>query len=105
MDIVRCEEGLKRLKQENKEFVKLFERGTLEVELYKPNLVDKQQPHEKDEVYIVFSGNGKFFNNGEVADVKQGDFLFVAAGVEHRFFDFSEDFSTWGFFYGPKGGE
>ncbi len=30
---------------------------------------------------------------------------FVAAGVEHRFSKFSEDFSTWVFFYGPQGGE
>ena len=30
---------------------------------------------------------------------------FVKAGVEHRFLNFSEDFCTWVFFYGPDGGE
>lgn len=30
---------------------------------------------------------------------------FVAAGVEHRFEDFTADFATWVVFWGPKGGE
>jgi uncharacterized protein YjlB len=34
-----------------------------------------------------------------------GDALFVAATVEHRFEDFSDDFATWVVFYGPRGGE
>jgi mannose-6-phosphate isomerase-like protein (cupin superfamily) len=34
-----------------------------------------------------------------------GDVLFVPAGVEHRFEDFSDDFVTWVVFYGPEGGE
>jgi len=34
-----------------------------------------------------------------------GDVLFVAAGVEHRFSKFTDDFATWVFFYGPQGGE
>jgi len=31
--------------------------------------------------------------------------LFVAAGEEHRFTEFTDDFATWVFFYGPEGGE
>ena len=31
--------------------------------------------------------------------------LFVPAGVEHRFDDFSDDFAAWVVFFGPKGGE
>jgi uncharacterized protein YjlB len=34
-----------------------------------------------------------------------GDLLFVAAGVEHRFEDFSADFAVWRVFYGVQGGE
>ncbi len=33
------------------------------------------------------------------------DFLFVAAGTEHRFDGFSEDVAYWRVFYGPPGGE
>jgi hypothetical protein len=31
--------------------------------------------------------------------------MFVAAGVEHRFEDFSADLAVWVIFYGPPGGE
>ena len=34
-----------------------------------------------------------------------GDLLFVPAGVEHRFEEFSDDFAAWVFFYGPEVGE
>ncbi len=33
------------------------------------------------------------------------DFLFVPAGMEHRFENFSDDLAVWVFFYGPEGGE
>ena len=31
--------------------------------------------------------------------------LFVKAGHEHRFENFTDDFATWVIFYGPDGGE
>tara|TARA_R110002073_G_scaffold49320_2_gene131727 strand:- start:169 stop:279 length:111 start_codon:yes stop_codon:yes gene_type:complete len=31
--------------------------------------------------------------------------IFVEAGAEHRFENFSEDFSTWVVFWGAEGGE
>jgi mannose-6-phosphate isomerase-like protein (cupin superfamily) len=34
-----------------------------------------------------------------------GDCFFVAAGVEHRFVEFSPGFGAWAVFWGPKGGE
>ncbi|MBZ4188280.1 cupin domain-containing protein [Niabella beijingensis] len=97
--------GLQQLKNSGKEFIPLFNHGSLEVELYKPDKKDQQQPHKKDEVYIIASGTARFINDQEIVEVVQGDFLFVAAGKEHRFFEFSEDFSTWVIFYGPAGGE
>jgi hypothetical protein len=33
------------------------------------------------------------------------DILFAAAGVEHRFENFSGDLTLWVLFYGPEGGE
>ena len=73
-------EGLEKLKQSGKEFTTLFTHGTLEFGIYKPHLIDKQEPHEKDEIYIIVSGKGKFYNNGDIVDFKQGDFLFVPMG-------------------------
>jgi hypothetical protein len=31
--------------------------------------------------------------------------LFVPAGMDHRFVNFSGDFAAWVIFYGPAGGE
>ncbi len=98
-------EALKALETSEKEFTTVFAHGTLSVELYKPDTIDKQNPHERDEVYVIASGAGKFVLEEEVAPVKTGDFLFVPAGAYHKFIEFTEDFSTWVLFYGPKEGE
>ena len=87
------------------EFISLFRHGSLEVEFYKPDRVDKQQPHTRDELYVVASGNGYFLNGDRRHPVETGEVLFVPAGVVHRFEDFSDDFATWVFFYGPEGCE
>lgn len=93
------------LREHRTPFLEVFQHGSLQVEVYKPEGKDLQQPHSRDEVYIVISGTGEFLNNGVRCRFGPGDFLFVPAGVEHRFEDFSEDFSTWVLFYGPEGGE
>jgi mannose-6-phosphate isomerase-like protein (cupin superfamily) len=85
--------------------VSLFRHGTMELKLYAPRGEDPQQPHTRDEVYIVVAGRGRFDNGGEVVDVAVGDALFVPAGREHCFRDFSDDFATWVVFYGREGGE
>ncbi len=87
------------------EFIELFRHGSLVVEVYKPERVDRQQPHTRDELYVVISGSGTFINGDERHPFEPGEVLFVPAGVEHRFVDFTADFSTWVFFYGPEGGE
>lgn len=98
-------ETLNTLQKSGKEFDLFFSHGTLETELYKPDRVDKQVPHERDEIYIIASGSGEFEMEGKTTSVKQGDFLFVPAGAVHKFREFTEDFSTWVIFYGPEGGE
>lgn len=98
-------EALQVLAMGSEDFAVLFEHGTLKMEIYRPRGNDPQQPHARDEVYVIASGHG-FFVNGDVRHAfDAGDVLFVAAGAVHRFEDFSEDFSTWVMFYGPKGGE
>lgn len=92
-------------KHEGKEFIKLFQHGSLEIEFYKPEKVDRQRPHERDEVYVIVSGSGYFVKGETRHRFEPGQILFVPAGVVHRFEDFSHDFATWVFFYGPRGGE
>ena len=91
--------------QSAQRFVTLFQRGSLSVEWYQPKDVDLQSPHEQDELYVVASGSGIFYNNGQRQAFGSGDLLFVPAGVEHRFENFTDDFKTWVIFYGPQGGE
>lgn len=102
---INVTEGLAKLKNSENLFLEVFNHGTLSVELYKPQKTDLQTPHERDEIYVIISGKGIFFNDGEEAAFSTGDFFFVKAGADHRFKDFSDDFATWVFFYGPNGGE
>lgn len=97
--------SLEKLSGHNEKFINLFRHGTLEVEIYKPEKIDRQKPHSRDEVYVVSTGSAKFQCGSEIEPVETGDLLFVPAHMEHRFLDFSDDFSTWVFFYGPEGGE
>jgi mannose-6-phosphate isomerase-like protein (cupin superfamily) len=86
-------------------FASLFRHGTLLVEVYAPSGTDDQTPHTRDEVYVVVRGEGTFFDRGSRTRFGPGDLLFVPAGAEHRFEDFTEDFVVWVIFYGPEGGE
>ena len=97
--------ALQKLAESNTLFLELFNHGSLSVEIYKPHQTDHQQPHDRDEVYIIISGSGEFYNGGTRVAFAPHDFLFVPAGTEHRFENFSDDFATWVIFYGPKGGE
>ena len=99
------ENALNELVGHEHHFKKLFGHGTLEVEIYRPDRVDLQTPHRRDEVYVIASGSGTFINGETRQPFKSGEVLFVPAGIEHRFVDFTDDFSTWVFFYGPDGGE
>lgn len=100
------EKAIEQLAEDlEKKFTVLFKHGTMSIEYYAPEKVDLQTPHKQDELYIIASGSGTFFNNGERVQFKKGDVLFAAAGIEHRFENFSDDFSTWVIFYGAEGGE
>lgn len=87
------------------EFISLFRHGSLEVEIYRPQGIDKQKPHMRDEVYVIISGTGYFVNGNTRQWFEPGQVLFVPAQVVHRFEEFTNDFATWVFFYGPEGGE
>ena len=85
--------------------VSVLQRGTLDVKLSIPTPPNQQTPHAQDEVYVIIRGRGILLHDGERDPFESGDLLFVAAGTEHRFEDFSEDLAVWVVFYGPRGGE
>jgi mannose-6-phosphate isomerase-like protein (cupin superfamily) len=90
---------------EGKRFATVLEHGTLSIEIYAPRGVDPQQPHTRDEAYVVVQGSGEFINGESRKPFGEGDFLFVPATVEHRFVNFTDDLIVWVIFYGPEGGE
>jgi mannose-6-phosphate isomerase-like protein (cupin superfamily) len=83
-------------------FARLLERPAFDVSLYRPEGTDPQMPHARDELYVIATGTGTFVCEGRSAPFAPGDVFFVAAGVEHRFTDFSADFSTWVIFIGER---
>jgi mannose-6-phosphate isomerase-like protein (cupin superfamily) len=86
-------------------YARLFVHGSLHVEFYAPRGLDHQTPHKRDELYVVISGHGHFWNGQTRRSFSIGDLIFVAAGVPHRFEEFTDDFAAWVMFYGPTGGE
>jgi mannose-6-phosphate isomerase-like protein (cupin superfamily) len=98
-------EALAHLQPGGKRFATIFGHGTLLVEIYAPRGVDPQKPHTRDEVYIVVSGKGEYVCGDHRQVFGPADILFAAAGVEHRFENFTEDLVVWVIFYGPEGGE
>lgn len=98
MKKIKLTDALDKLRGSGREFVPVFENDFLTAELYSPHLEDKQGPHDREEFYLIISGNGKFWMDGAETDFRPGDFLYVPNGVPHRFSEFSEDFATWVFF-------
>lgn len=85
--------------------VSVFQRGTLNVKLSLPVRPNQQAPHAQDEIYVIVRGRGVLLHDGKRDPFAAGDLLFVAAGTEHRFEEFTDDLAVWVVFYGPPGGE
>jgi len=83
----------------------VFAHGSLEIEWYSPVGVDRQTPHDRDEIYAVARGDAIFWDGVSKRRVAAGTCIFVAAGRDHRFEEMSAEFATWVIFYGPQGGE
>ena len=91
---------------EGKRYHYPIRHGSMRVGVYAPKAPhDPQSPHDQDELYFIHSGRGVLRIDQERHVVAPGDCFFVAAGVEHRFEQFSDDFATWVVFWGPVGGE
>ncbi len=59
---------------------------------------DLQRPHHEDEMYYVVRGHGRFRAGDQNQEVSAGSVLFVAAEVEHRFHDITEELAMLVFF-------
>jgi len=63
---------------------------------------DPQRPHHEDELYYVVRGKARFRAAGDDQDVSAGSVIFVAAEVEHRFYDVTEELAVLVFFAPPE---
>jgi quercetin dioxygenase-like cupin family protein len=60
--------------------------------------IDPQKPHEQDEMYYVVRGRARMRVGAEDQAIRQGSVIFVAAEVEHRFYDIAEELVVLVFF-------
>jgi mannose-6-phosphate isomerase-like protein (cupin superfamily) len=56
-----------------------------------PGQTDSQSPHAEDELYCVLRGQARMRVGLEDRAVGPGVLIFVGAGVEHRFYEISEE--------------
>ena len=59
---------------------------------------DPQSPHKEDEMYYVVRGRARMRAGSEDQAVSGGSIIFVAAGVEHRFYEITEELMVLVFF-------
>jgi mannose-6-phosphate isomerase-like protein (cupin superfamily) len=83
----------------------VVKRGTLDICLSVPVPPNRQTPHMQDELYVVVHGAGVLVHGDQRERFTAGDILFVAAGEEHHYEDFTADLALWRIFYGEPGGE
>ena len=60
--------------------------------------IDPQHPHHEDEMYYIVRGKARFRAGEKDQDIFAGSVLYVAADVEHRFYDISEELAVLVFF-------
>ena len=59
---------------------------------------DAQKPHKEDEMYYVVRGRARMRVGAEDRAISQRSVIFVAAEVEHRFYDIAEELVVLVFF-------
>ena len=55
---------------------------------------DPQSPHHEDEMYYVIRGRARIRAGDKDTEVSAGSLLFVAAEVEHHFYDITEELAV-----------
>jgi len=91
-------EVARRLAADHHDFAEFFRApsGSLSLTIarWPAGSVDEQQPHNEDEVYCVWAGRAVLIIGDDRMAVEPGSVAFVAAGVEHRFSEITDDLET-----------
>jgi len=93
----RLEESQKKSGKRYFEFLRV---PAMSAGIYKltAGATDPQSPHREDELYFVVRGRARMKAGNEDHAVAAGAVIFIAAGVEHRFYDIEEELSVLVFF-------
>ena len=86
--------------QSGKRYLEFFRVPALSAGVYvlPAGGTDNQSPHREDEMYYVVRGRGRMRAGSEDQEVGEGSIIFVAAEIEHRFYDVTEDLTVLVFF-------
>lgn len=100
MEIFELADLLAQRRAQGRLYLEFLHKGALSVGVYvlPAGGIDPQQPHSEDEVYYVVSGRARLQVGAEDGPVQAGSTIFVAAGVDHRFHDISEELTVLVFF-------
>jgi len=79
--------------------VEPYKKGGVSLVFFAPKGTDHQTFHDEDEFYFIVRGSGEIVIDGERTAFTVGDAFFVAAKVEHRFENFTDDLATWAVFF------
>ena len=94
-DVRRVPEEMAKLSPAERDFAEIFRSpsGSLSMTVVRrpSGTVDDQQPHTEDEVYYLIKGRTGLLIGTDRVELQPGSVAFVAAGVEHRFVDITED--------------
>lgn len=94
-------EGIEQLRQQaGKSYLEFLRIPAMSAGLYtlRAGSVDPQKPHKEDELYYVVRGRARMLVGSEDRAVIAGSVIFVAAEVQHRFHDISEELVVLVFF-------
>jgi len=100
MNAFEISEVLEQHRQAGKSYLEFLRVPALSLGLYvlPAGGTDPQQPHAEAEIYYVLGGRGSIVVGEERRSIQPGSTIFVAAGVEHRFYDITEELQLLVFF-------
>jgi quercetin dioxygenase-like cupin family protein len=86
--------------RQGKDYLEYLRVPSMSAGLYvlAPGSTDLQSPHEQDEMYYVVQGKARMRAGAEEQSVGQGSIIFVAANLEHRFYDIEDELTVLVFF-------
>ncbi|MBE7528035.1 cupin domain-containing protein [Betaproteobacteria bacterium PRO4] len=100
MDIYKLQDLIASQKASGEEYLEFLRVPSLSMGMYTlpAGSSDLQVPHTEDEVYYVARGKASMRVGNEHQQIAAGSIIFVAASVDHCFYDITEELTVLVFF-------